>query len=86
MMRKLIKIQSKASPAITWVELKRKKILEKMMRKLLEMQSKTPPVISMANPNQDLSEFPWLNLRERRSDKRSLTRRVSCIKSLLLGL
>ncbi|KAL0921640.1 hypothetical protein M5K25_008734 [Dendrobium thyrsiflorum] len=57
-MKKMIKMQLKASPTIPWTEPKRKKILEEMMIKLMEMRSKTPSTIPITNLNQDLTRIP----------------------------
>ncbi|PKU66684.1 hypothetical protein MA16_Dca022504 [Dendrobium catenatum] len=55
MMKKMIDMQSKASPAIPRVEPKGKEILEKMMRKLMEMRSKTLQAVPITI--QDLTEI-----------------------------
>ncbi|KAH0464938.1 hypothetical protein IEQ34_005041 [Dendrobium chrysotoxum] len=70
-MKKMIEMQSKASPAIPWAKPTENKILEDMMRKLMEMRSKIPSTVSIAYPNQDLIEISLAESKRKEIDRKN---------------
>ncbi|KAL0922121.1 hypothetical protein M5K25_006083 [Dendrobium thyrsiflorum] len=77
MMKKMIEMQSKASPTIPRAESKGKKILEEMIRKLVEIQSKTPPTVPITNPNQDLNGIPLAESKRKEIERKEFGENIS---------